>query len=50
MASKFTVAQMIQRENFSNRWEEGKPIGLHEVLLPRSCKASIRWLSKRTWR
>ncbi len=34
MASRFTVAQMIQRENFSNRWEEGKPIGLHEILYP----------------
>jgi tyrosyl-tRNA synthetase len=34
LASKFTVAQMIQRENFSNRWEEGKPIGLHEILYP----------------
>jgi len=34
LASKFTVAQMIQRENFSNRWDEGKPIGLHEILYP----------------
>lgn len=34
LASKFTVAQMLQRENFSVRWEEGKPIGLHELLYP----------------
>jgi tyrosyl-tRNA synthetase len=34
LASKFTVAQMIQRENFSERWESGKPIGLHELLYP----------------
>lgn len=34
LASRFTVAQMIQRENFSNRWDEGKPIGLHEVMYP----------------
>jgi tyrosyl-tRNA synthetase len=34
LASRFTVAQMIQRENFSNRWDEGKPIGLHEILYP----------------
>src|SRR6478735_4314379 len=34
LASKFTVAQMIQRENFSDRWEAGKPIGLHELLYP----------------
>ena len=34
LASKFTVAQMLQRENFAVRWEEGKPIGLHELLYP----------------
>src|SRR5207248_2619455 len=34
LASKFTVAQMIQRENFSDRWEAAKPIGLHELLYP----------------
>src|SRR5688500_482313 len=34
LASKFTVAQMLQRENFTVRWEEGKPIGLHELLYP----------------
>jgi tyrosyl-tRNA synthetase len=34
LASKFTVAQMIQRENFSDRWDSGKPIGLHEILYP----------------
>lgn len=34
LASKFTVAQMIQRENFSDRWDAGKPIGLHEILYP----------------
>ena len=34
LASKFTVAQMIQRENFSDRWDAAKPIGLHELLYP----------------
>lgn len=34
LSSKFTVAQMIQRENFSDRWDQGKPIGLHELLYP----------------
>jgi tyrosyl-tRNA synthetase len=34
LASKFTVAQMIQRENFSDRWDQGKPIGLHEIMYP----------------
>lgn len=34
LAAQFTVAQMIQRENFSDRWEQGKPIGLQELLYP----------------
>ncbi len=34
LAARFTVAQMIQRENFSERWQQGKPIGLHELLYP----------------
>ncbi len=34
LASRFTVAQMIQRDNFSDRWDAGKPIGLHEILYP----------------
>jgi tyrosyl-tRNA synthetase len=34
LASRFTVAQMIQRENFSDRWDAGKPIGLHEIMYP----------------
>jgi len=34
LASQFTVAQMIQRENFKQRWEDDKPIGLQEFLYP----------------
>lgn len=34
LASQFTVAQMIQRENFKLRWEDDKPIGLQELLYP----------------
>ena len=34
LASKWTVAQMIQRENFSDRWDAGKPIGVHEIMYP----------------
>ena len=33
-AMKFTAQQMIQRRNFKERWESGKPIGLHELLYP----------------
>lgn len=33
-AMNFTVAQMIERDNFWDRWESKKPIGLHEILYP----------------
>lgn len=34
LAMHFTSQQMIQRRNFKERWEKGKPIGLHEILYP----------------
>ena len=34
LAMKFTAQQMIQRRNFKERWEQNKPIGLHELLYP----------------
>lgn len=30
----FTAQQMIQRRNFKERWDSGKPIGLHELNYP----------------
>uniref|UniRef100_A0A7V4TG26 Tyrosine--tRNA ligase n=1 Tax=Candidatus Caldatribacterium saccharofermentans TaxID=1454753 RepID=A0A7V4TG26_9BACT len=34
LASRFTVARMLEREDFSRRLREGRPIGLHEFLYP----------------
>jgi tyrosyl-tRNA synthetase len=34
MVAKTTVAQMLEREDFSTRYAEGSPIGLHEFLYP----------------
>lgn len=34
LAMKFTAQQMIQRRNFKQRWEKGKPIGVHELIYP----------------
>ncbi|MBI2041393.1 MAG: tyrosine--tRNA ligase [Candidatus Nealsonbacteria bacterium] len=34
LSVKFTAQQMIQRRNFKERWEGGKPIGLHELNYP----------------
>lgn len=34
LSMNFTAQQMIQRRNFKERWDEGKPIGVHELLYP----------------
>lgn len=34
LASKYTVARMLERDDFSRRYREGLPIGLHEFLYP----------------
>lgn len=34
LAQQFTVAQMIERENYAVRFKAQKPIGLHEFLYP----------------
>ncbi len=32
LASKYTVARMLERDDFTNRFREGRPIALHEFL------------------
>jgi tyrosyl-tRNA synthetase len=34
LAAKTTVSQMLEREEFHSRFQEEKPIGLHELLYP----------------
>ena len=34
VASKYTVAQMLERDDFTKRYNSGKPISLHEFLYP----------------
>lgn len=34
LASHFTVQQMMERDMFEKRWEEGKPIHVHEFMYP----------------
>ena len=34
IAMNFTAQQMIQRRNFKERWDNGKPIGIHELAYP----------------
>jgi tyrosyl-tRNA synthetase len=34
LAAHYTVAQMLEREDFNNRYQSGAPISLHEFLYP----------------
>ncbi len=34
LASKYTVARMMERDDFTNRFKEGIPISMHEILYP----------------
>jgi len=34
LASKYTVARMLEREDFARRFREGQPIGIHEFFYP----------------
>ncbi len=34
LASKYTVARMLERDDFTKRYREGKPISMHEFLYP----------------
>ena len=34
LSQKFTAQQLIQRRNFKERWDNDKPIGLHEIFYP----------------
>ncbi len=34
LCSKYTVAQVLEREDFSNRYKNGIPISVHELLYP----------------
>lgn len=34
LAGKYTVARMMERDDFAKRYKEGLPIGLHELMYP----------------
>lgn len=34
LAAQYTVARMLEREDFSNRFKDGRPISIHEFLYP----------------
>jgi len=34
LAAKYTLARMLERDDFENRYRNGQPIGMHELLYP----------------
>ncbi len=34
LCAKYTVARMLERDDFKKRWEAGRPIAIHELLYP----------------
>ena len=34
LAGKYTVARLLERDDFSKRWKAGQPISVHELLYP----------------
>lgn len=34
LTSKYTVARILERDDFSNRYKNGIPLGMHEILYP----------------
>jgi len=34
LASRYTVARILERDDFEKRYREGRPIGMHELLYP----------------
>ena len=34
LASRYTVARILERDDFSNRYKQGQPISVHELLYP----------------
>src|SRR5207244_7305263 len=34
LCSKYTVARILERDDFSKRYKEGAPISIHELLYP----------------
>lgn len=34
LAGRYTIARMLERDDFSERYEKGEPIGIHEFLYP----------------
>jgi len=48
LAAKHTVARMLEREDFNNRYKTGQPIAIHEFLYP-LIQAMTRSQCERMW-
>ena len=45
---EYNVAQMLERREFKQRYEAGKPIAVHEFLYPLA-QGTTRYRSRPTW-
>ena len=48
LCSKYTVARMLERDDFAKRMKEQRPISMHELLYPLS-RHTIPWRWKPMW-
>ena len=48
LAARYNVAQMLERRDFRQRFDAGKPIAVHEFLYPLA-QAYDSVFSKRMW-
>jgi tyrosyl-tRNA synthetase len=49
LAAKYTVARMMERNDFHDRFKAGTPISACTSFCTRSCRATTRWHSSPTW-
>ena len=48
LAARYNVAQMLERRDFRQRYDAGKPIAVHEFCI-RWRRPTTRWSSRPTW-
>lgn len=49
LASSYTVARILERDDFAKRFAENRPIAIHEFLYP-LCQGYDSWRSTATWK
>jgi len=50
ICSKYTVARMLERDDFANRYKSERPIGIHEFLSPRNVDVIHLQIQSSLWK